>query len=123
MTEADLPVAEPFREALAVHEAFRRLHIPAADIFVDLDPRRMVVEAKQNGQSFAFAVGPSSLSPADMLIAWQEAVRWWNDGGLAREPDRERLRDNSAVFLNAALFVAALIKHGFQLPHHQDYSA
>lgn len=103
----DLPPV--IREALAVHEAFRRLGVASADIyFVQYRDQPFVsIEARQGDKRFPVAVGDAFDGIEDV---WSAATRAWN---AAPTSEQMAVFEASAVYNNTSRFMSALIDHGF----------
>jgi hypothetical protein len=108
-------VSEVIREALCLHEAFRRLGFPSEDIYV-LGPQagRIGVAVQKTGKSFAVEVGQQChLSDEAFEKLWDRAVVWFNEE--ASEDELQEMWENSKVLKNSTLLVSELQARGFPL--------
>ena len=72
---------QPVKEALAYHEAFRRLGFPADDIFFAVSPKEAQVQLHSQGLQFACGVGllPARYkTQAASTKLWAQACEVWN---------------------------------------------
>lgn len=105
------------REALAVHEALRRMEYPSDAIFVA--PRQgptrknLFVLLRFEGKQFAYDVGECLLSDVEFVKAWQAAVRWWNTTAKDDTPEHKKIWEESHVRRNSVAFVVAMVDAGF----------
>jgi hypothetical protein len=104
---------DPYLELLAVHEAFRRLGVEAADIYVAPKVDGSVdVLAGQNGVRYRWvAVEPGSVEISLFAETWNRAVRWWN----AAPPESDRVFRSSRVVHESARFMEGLVRQGFEV--------
>ena len=110
------PVLHPaIKEALAVHEAYRRLHFTADEIFVVLDKQRQLfVMVRRGGREFHTLVGVDFQATADTLRAhWEQACHAWNV--TMTEAERQAIYSASRISKTAAPFVAAIVAKGFSI--------
>lgn len=109
------PSDPAIREALAVHEALRRLRFSADDIFVVPpigEQHRLFVVLMSQGKRFTYDAGPCRLGKA-FLDTWRDAVSWWNTDG--HDDERKLLWEESVVRRNSVAFLVKLLDFGFQL--------
>lgn len=105
------PTDPTIRDVLGFHEALRRLHVPAARIFVVPREGEGVVGIAATpvvGEPVGFAVGDwptvagKRLTLSELDAAWRGAVEWWNNAeGAEASAARERLWRAFAVKLDA----------------------
>lgn len=77
LAEFDLTI----RTALGLHEAMRRLNVPAADIFVWFDGGKFTVILGPAG----FVAGPLSGTDAEVGQLWHDAAKTWNAAPSAHQ--------------------------------------
>jgi len=65
-------------EVLAVHEFFRTLGYPAADIYLNLVGTRLGVLVKEGEKRAEVVIGEGCPSLEELRPLWEEAVQWWN---------------------------------------------
>lgn len=105
-----------FREALAVHEAFRKLGYSPEQIFVTLtSDSRLFVILKHLGREFAVFCGELAMSEPDFYAAWPTLVTAVNGGAVAEEELNNLYRD-SYVYRERLGFLAALKAKGIAIP-------
>lgn len=101
-------------EAVAAHEAFRKLGFPSDDIFMCKDAANVLaVVLKSQGKEFILTVGEVDEPDHVWQARWTEKATWWNTA-----PDAEKLPvyAESAVRRNAELLVGCLLQKGFVIP-------
>lgn len=102
------------REALAVHEALRRLHFTADEIFLKLSGRNLYVLARRGDREFHTLVGEGFDATQDVLGAhWEHACNAWNV--TMSEAERQAIYAGSEVCRQSVGFVAAVIAKGFSI--------
>lgn len=115
MKLAELP--QVFREALAYHEAFRRIGFAPDQICVRFHEGAMAVVLKADGKTFTCAA-PGPLLDMDrpmFLREWARAVDTWT---AATEAECALVWNESFVCNNSAAFTLALISQGIQIKAH-----
>jgi len=108
------------REALAVHEAFRRLGFPSEQIFVlpgagaaDL----FAVVLKYDGdKQYVVTSGEQGMSFDEMMSRWPRAVEAWNSGP---ETVRQAIWEGSEILGRAFDLAASLMDRGIEIPHQR----
>jgi len=109
------------REALAVHEAFRRLGFTADEIFLKLGPMHgspsvhTHLQVVLRAQDKAFTVDIDAAAAGvvdDVRASWQALVSWWNSPDTP-ELERKELWTSSQVLKDGAAFCLALLERGF----------
>lgn len=99
-------------EALAVHEAFRRLGFPADELFFAVYKDGLAVELRQGEREFVVRVAkPLGVDSALLTAAWTTKVEWWNT--IATEEQRASIWQASQVANGGAVFVLGLAAKGF----------
>lgn len=88
----DLPLA--FKEALAFHNAFRRLGFKSDDIFIVLADSALLVSLKVQGVEFNVEVGEVELSEEEFPGYWAGVVERFNFGPLE---EVEEIWENSFI--------------------------
>jgi hypothetical protein len=94
-----------YREALAVHEALRRLGFVAEEIFVAEGADGVHVVLRHAGKEFRVTLGPSSPPFEEFAQRWPRAVRDYN---AASDAALQALWEDSEVSLRLAHFVIAM---------------
>lgn len=103
-----------FREALAVHEALRRLGFSADDIYIARYRHGEVqMHLRTQGLEFTYDCGTTEMSPEAMLAAWEAAAGEWNKVPPA---EIDRALDESFVGQNFVNLLVILKMKGFVLP-------
>jgi hypothetical protein len=116
MTERSIGLI--MREALAYHEAFRRLGFAPHEIYFyvhDRTPRIAGVLLKSQGLEFLCSIAQGDLSPDALQAQWKIAAAWWNDPATL-ESERQDIWLSSQVGRRSAAFMLALLAKGFALP-------
>lgn len=104
------PKNPAIREALAVHEALRKLQFTPDEIFVRWSPEELHVVLKAQEKTFGIYVGVSDLAEEEFRAQWRDAVAWWNTGNPKK---LQRLWDSSHTAKNRMALTAALVDYGF----------
>ena len=105
-----------FREACATHEFLRKLGFPAKDIYIHLRQDSMLlVVLKERDKMFAFNLGPTKLTQAQLEDLWPALVQKINDGTVPKEELSFIWRD-SFIFANKIAALAAMKAKGFTFP-------
>jgi hypothetical protein len=111
-------VLPAFREALAVHEAFRRLGFIPDQLFVTLDSEsQLFVILKHRGQDFAVCCGELSLTEAEFHEQWPALITAVNAGYMT-EADMTSIWTNSYVYQNKVRFILAIKAKGIAIPEN-----
>ena len=111
-------------EALAVHEAFRRLGFSASEIYLQIGPThdlpgtgeththvRVVLKAQD--KTFHVDLPLPCLGTAnEVQAAWRQIVAWWNDPAT---PKRERLDLYENRRFSAPDLILNLLAAGFRI--------
>lgn len=116
-----------YREALCVWEAFRRTGFSAAEIYVGRQPPGHFVVALPHLR-YGWVVTPSgcdhlALKEAfaeDVVRDWQDAAHLWNELAARRDPELERVWEESAIRKQAVQFVSEMVRYGVELPCATD---
>jgi hypothetical protein len=108
MKLADIPPL--LKEALAVHEAFRKLAFTPDEIFIHPSTTKLRVVVIRGDNRFAVDVGVNTIPMAEFERTWGEAVEAWNTG---KDFEQKAIWENSAVRRDAVGFVVALLDKGF----------
>jgi len=109
MTPAEIPPI--LLEALAVHEAFRRLGFTPDEIFIRPAPPRVYMLVRRSGMEFAVDAGENTVPMHEFGAAWTQAAEWWN----AHPPEGEAVWNSSRVRANVVGLITALVDSGFAL--------
>lgn len=115
-----LPLA--FREALALHEAFRRLGFPSDDLFFlvseepTTDSTAIYIALRSGGHEFNALAGMVLMSKKHAMERWTEIVEAVADRERVDEASLLWLWDNSHVRRNVVSFIASLASHGIECP-------
>lgn len=112
-----------FKEALATHEAFRRLGYLSEEIFLHiLGPDRdlsIQVVLKHKGLDFVVNIA-SAVRTAKMILLtqWKEVVVMWNNesDSPAVDYDKKIIWERSHVCQNSVSFLVAMLAKGFVHP-------
>lgn len=100
------------RNALGIHEGFRKLNYPSDDIFIGQQGGIVFVVLKANGKEFTCEAGPMDQMTNEAFAAiWGEAVRAWNNGELSPD-DLTRIYLESIPGSDSIVFLTALMKKG-----------
>jgi len=109
----DIPAC--LREALAAHEALRRLGFRAEDIFVAYHANGIFVELHAQGMEFSVGCGMCEpwITQEKFVELWTRAANAWNDDAQMSSTTRRRIYEESHVRNNGARLVVALVDKGF----------
>ncbi len=102
---------QALNEALAVHEAFRRLGFPPEDIFVGADIEKLFVELRSQGKTLLVTCGEGIYDQADIERLWEAKATAWNTTMTFEE--REAIYRPSSVLKQAIKLLFALRIKGF----------
>lgn len=100
------------KEALAVHEAFRRLAFTPDEIFISPSKEKVHVMVIRGAHRFAVCVGENTIPLVQFEDVWMAATSAWNTG-VALE--QRAIFENSLVRRDAVGLVMALIDKGFSI--------
>lgn len=116
------PGLPSIREALAMHEALRRLGFPSEAIYLHLpDVSQVRVVLQHEGRTFAYDAGNrGELSRAEYARQWEEAAAWWNAEGSTAE--KEAIYAGSGIYNQAVRLIRVLRQKGFSLPDRLRHS-
>jgi len=104
------------QEALAVHEAYRRLGFAAEDIYISQQNGNLFCILKTQGKDFVICVGALAECELEELTElWGAATYLWNE--VAPEAERQALWENSCILHDATGFVMALTEKGILIPN------
>jgi hypothetical protein len=114
------PVDKVLREALATHEAFRKLHYSADDIYIALNsgPKELKeliqisMVLRSGGKQFTVTIGFVKESPAEVQKLWDDLGEKWNKTWT--EEQRKALWEGSSIRKNSVAFMAAFVSKGFE---------
>lgn len=110
-------VEKPYREALAVHEALRRLGFEPEEIYVGHNNfGQFWVQLESQGKKFIADCGYIHEPSESVDRRWKEIVAAVVDGSITNESFDLALRD-SEVYRNSASFVSTLKRKGFEFPN------
>lgn len=121
MTTTDLfkPEFEPYREALAVFAAYRRLGFPTDSIHFVAAPEEkktlLFMQLRYQGKDFIYGCGVVPHSAQLVYTLWQEIGRLWNEV-LTRE-EQASIYKNALVSREGLKFITALYEKGFKIPY------
>lgn len=102
------------KEALAVHEAFRRLNFTPDEIFLRLSGTQLFVTVQRGDKEFNSLVGQHFQATEEILRAhWDQAVHAWNV--TMSELQRRAIYEGSLICRMATEFVAAIVTKGFSI--------
>lgn len=102
-------------EALAIHEALRRIGYPAEDIFINPEEEQnsLNVVAKDGDKMFTVAVGKLNC-PLPMFSAlWEQSIHWWNDP--QNKVEVNQIYEKSHVKSEAVELLLALVVKGMKV--------
>lgn len=103
------------QEALALHEAFRRLKFPADDIFVIVgnapEGPALFVQARRHGCEFTATAGLYE-PPPDFAERWAKVTAAWNGDGKTMTLDHKTIWEGSNVKRRVFDFVMAMYAKG-----------
>ncbi len=121
MTPRVLAIPEPLRDALAVHEAFRKLRFTPDEIFIHPTPRGLQVVLRAQEREFVVDVGPRNMGRAAYITLcrdpqfvekWSAAVELWNEG---TDEERKSIWRDAPIIERSVEFVTGLVAKGFHL--------
>lgn len=109
------------KEALAVHEAFRRLGFPSENIFISFDEENddLLVILEWNAD-FVVHCGKWTEGKTRLIEVWDAAVDWWN--GAATDEEMHNIWFSSKVFELRSGFTVKLIECGIKIPCFTEQS-
>lgn len=108
-----------FREALAVHEAFRRLGFASDDLFFCVANKNQVfVKLIHEGKDFAVICGQFNVPAKQLFDEWKALLEEVNDGSLPEDTMQE-IWASSFVYKGRASFITALLTKGFPIPRNE----
>lgn len=99
------------REALALHESFRRLNFTPGEIYLRPRTNDVHVTVKRRGLEFNAFAGTHGLTVPELIRKWALASAWWND--TATHAEQDSIFRDSKVFANSVGFVASIVAKGF----------
>lgn len=104
----------PFRDALACHQAFRRLGFKSDDIYVLYSDGFLYMILKTQGKEFNINLGTIEINEIEFPKIWAEIVETFNTG-----PEQEVLEiwDKSLIKNNFQLISGLIRKKGIMLPN------
>lgn len=106
------PTHPIIREALAVHEVFRKLGFTPDEIFIRPLPSKLFVTVQQAGKEFNLDLGAHDLDTVTVIKQWADASAWWNTGDNG---ERQEMFETSEVRKNVVLIIVALTEKGFRI--------
>jgi len=106
-----------FKEALCIHEAFRKMGYPSEEIFIGFagsnSNKGILVQVilKSEGKQFACDVLVVKGVPTDKLVeTWKRSAHLWN---TSSDSQKMKLWNTSIVRKDSVGFVASLVLKGF----------
>lgn len=115
------------RRLLAVHEAFRKLGFPAADLYVEVYQNAVQFICKKGTERFTVDIARGDLKPEVIRAEWILAVEWWNSNATTDAERAAVYADlwlvGSPVQLCAALTARGFIKNDVRLPSSKEYQS
>lgn len=106
------------REALGMHQAFRKCGFPSEEIFVSFNPTlppSMLVILKTQGKEFSVNVGIINMSQSKWEKAWTEVCTAVVDNRV-NEEDLGVIWESCMAFRDKVGFVVALEVKGINIP-------
>lgn len=110
------------RDALAVHEAFRKLGFLSEEIFIHRAPEGLQVVLQAQDKEFVVDVWPRIISAAEYLALladeksfrkkWKAAVRTWNE---CTDEERWSIWQDAPILDRSAELVAKMVLKGFRI--------
>jgi hypothetical protein len=111
----------PLREALAVHEAFRKLGFTSDQIYIHRNPEPLsdiVVVIYQHGKSLATTLGRLEGEEADWRGQWKELVERFNAGEI--DTDFDAFYEQSYIRAHYVDLLFMLNAKGIEPPYNKD---
>lgn len=99
-------------ETWACHEMFRRMGVPADDIYLEVLADGIAVLAKQAGQNFRVLIGRLTVSGDEFVKRWQEFLLRMDDEDA--DSRLEQLWLQSAFCRNSIQVFTDLVDRGFK---------
>jgi len=99
-------------EALAFHEAFRRLGFEPEQLFLGMDSRQIWMELRAGEKTFVATCGSNHHDIEHVQARWAEKVKKWNSSTSFAE----RVWNDSFVRRNAMAFVLSVVSKDIELP-------
>jgi len=101
------------REALALHESFRRLNFIPDEIYLLPRAKDVHVTVKRGTLQFNAFAGVHELTIPELVRKWTLSTKWWNE--TATNDEQQQIFRDSKVFREKVAFVAAVIAKGFNV--------
>ena len=101
------------REALALHESFRRLNFTPDEIYLMPRTGDVHVTVKRGALQFNAFAGRHDLTVPELIRKWAMSTEWWNS--VATHEEQDGIFRGSRVFADSAGFVAAVVAKGFSV--------
>ena len=101
------------REALALHESFRRLNFTPDEIYLLPRTGDVHVTVKRGTLQFNAFAGRHELTVFELIRKWAAATEWWNT--TATNTEQDTIFRGSKVFASSVDFVASVVTKGFSV--------
>lgn len=116
------PEFEPYREALAAWEAYRRLGFEAEEITFVVQPydthNGILMQLNTQNKTFAYGCGGVIDKPENIHGVWQHIGTIWNE--KLTEKQRHKIYLESKVRKQAVQLLIALNQKGFDIPYEKS---
>lgn len=112
-------LAAVLKEALAMHEAFRRMGFAAAEIFIapglGASGDEVLMVLKAQGLTYAVSCGSVAESEREVVAAWVVAAAKWDDKSLSDEW-RLEIWAKSLARRDLVAMIGRMFGKGFRVP-------
>lgn len=102
-----------FREALATHEAMRKLGFLPENIFASIGSGSLFVEVETLGKRFSIRIGQMPLSFEKFSAVWTEATHAYNSGS---DDELYEIWDHSLIRRELPKIMAKMKEKGIVIP-------
>jgi hypothetical protein len=101
------------REALALHESFRRLNFTPDEIYLRPRTDDAHVTVKRGALEFNAFAGKHDMTVPELIRKWAVSTEWWNS--VATHKEQDEIFRGSKVYANSMDFVASVVAKGFSV--------
>ncbi len=110
-----MKLSQPTKELLAMHESFRRLGFPAAELFVAPHTSgRVQFLLQRHGQQFTVDIPGRITDEATFITEWERATEWWNNDATTTAERNEVMAASELLEkVGNVTLVASLVARGF----------